>query len=365
MKILEIVNFSSGISGTFTRAYADGREFVKRGYDVHLFSSDETEDGQKVESEELLEGIQIKRFPIKKRKGYALWFDFEKEAIALKPHVIIAHGLRKPYLNQVLKIAKKIGAQTFLITHAPFIDKELRSNKLNFMIKLYDLFIGKKILNSFDKVIAICKWEREDLLKLGCKEDKIVYLPNSLPEEFFTKEHLNEENKILFLGRMNPVKELEVLIEAFNKLEKTNYILEIVSSKSGEYFESLKRYESDKVIFTEPIYDLNKKIEKIDSCKIFVLPSRKESLPFGLIEAMSRGKIVISTRTLGGNELIDDCKNGLLFDIGSVEGLVSCLEIIIKSNKEIKDEIKQEAKKKAEAFRLKNNFKKWEELFNG
>lgn len=362
MKILEICNFSSGISGTFTRAYADGREFVKRGHEVHLYSSNETEDGQKVGEEELLDGIKIKRFPIKKRKGYALWFDFEKEALELNPDIIIAHGLRKPYLNQTLKIAKKNGAKTFLITHAPFIDRNLREKKLNLLIKLYDIFFGKKVMNKFTKVIAICKWEREELLRLGCNEENIEYIPNSLPEEFFSQESVPNQKKILYLGRMNYIKEIEVLIEAFNRLNPQDYILEIVSSQEGEYFKSLQKYKSDKVHFLEPIYNLEKKINKIDSCEIFVLPSRKESLPFGLIEAMSRGKIVITTRTQGGLELVEDNKNGFLFSIGDIDELVSLLEYSI-SKKPL--DVGFFAKKKSEEFRIKYAMEKWEALFNG
>jgi len=41
-------------------------------------------------------------------------------------------------------------------------------------------------VNKFDKVITISKWEIPFLLRLGCKREKIVHIPNSIPEEFFT-----------------------------------------------------------------------------------------------------------------------------------------------------------------------------------
>jgi len=72
MKILEICNFSSGISGVWTRALEDSREFLRRGHEVYVFSSNIQEDGKVVNSEENLNGIKIKRFPVKKKVGYAL-----------------------------------------------------------------------------------------------------------------------------------------------------------------------------------------------------------------------------------------------------------------------------------------------------
>lgn len=378
--ILQICNFSSGISGVWTRVFEDSKEFIKRGYDVYVFSSNETENKESVnKNEEILEGIKIKRFNIKKRMGYALWLEgLKEEILKLNPEVVVCHGLRKPYLSIVSGIAREIGAKIFLVSHAPFADKELRSWKLNFIIWLYDKFIGKKIMNSFDKIITICKWEKEKLLELGCKEDKIVYIPNSLPDEFFTQKKTKEQKKILFLGGMNSIKRIEVLIKAFSEAKKRyhiDYVLEIVSSIGSDYYYELRRLAKElrtPVYFTEPIYDLKKKIKKIDECEIFVLPSRREAMPFGLIEAMSRGKIVVATRTKGGEELIKDIENGFLFDIGDEIGLCIILDSIAsknynKYNKDTKGyvirEIRKNAKEKAKEFRVSNNISKWENLF--
>ena len=365
MKILQICNFSSGVSGVWTRAYEDAREFIKRGHEVYVFSSNEYEDGKMVEkSEEILKEIKIKRFPVKRKKGYALWFDFKKEALELKPDVIICHGLRKPYLGPAIQVAKKIGSKIFLITHAPFMEKKIRSHKLNFIISLYDKFLGKKIMDSFDKVITICKWEKENLLKLGCDKSKIEYISNSISDEFFIQKKVEEQNKILYLGRMHPVKGITTLIEAFKKSTlNNNYTLELIGPRPGGYYEKIKYLAGENIIFLKTISDLTKKIEKIDQAKMFVLPSKKEGLPFGLVEAMSRGKVVIASRTKGAEELIDDCKNGFLFEIGNSTELQLILNAVEKMSEEGKNKIRGEAIKIAEKFKSSDTIKKWEELF--
>ena len=353
MKILEICNFSEGVSGVWTRAFEDAREFIKRGHEVNVFSSNIKENGElAISNQEIKERVVITRFPVKRKQGYALWFDFEKEALQLNPDIIICHGLRKPYLKPVIKIAKKVGAKCFLITHAPFVEKGVRSKKLDFIIKLYDKFYGKKIINSFDKVISICKWEKEYLLKLGCDEERIVYIPNSIPEMFFNQEKIPEEkDKILYLGRVHPIKNLEILIDACKLL---NIEPTIVGPIEKDY-----NVEAN---IKEPIYDLKKKIELIDSAEIFVLPSKKESLPYSLLEAMARGKIIISTNTMGGKELIEFGKNGFLFDIGDSYGLKLILEVVRKMPEEKKNTIREAAIKTSEQFRSSNIIKKWEIL---
>lgn len=358
MKILQICNFSSGISGVFTRVLEDSKQFIKKGYEVYIFSSNETENGVKMDPllEEVIspEGIKVKRFPIKRRQGYALWFNFKKEALELKPDIIICHGLRKPYLGPALKIARKINARIFLVTHAPFVDKELRSKKLNFIIRLYDKFYGKKVINSFDKIISICKWEEPFLLKLGCDKDKLEYIPNSISYEFFKTENKEREG-IYYLGRISQLKDLETLDLALANL---NMIATAIGPLEEDYnpkFKSIK--------IKSPIYDLNEKIEEVNKYEIFVLPSKREGFPFVLLEAMAMGKLVISSRTKGAEELVKDCKNGFLFEIGNSKELESILKSIMEMSKEGKDKIKEEAIKTAEQFKSSNIVDKWEELF--
>ncbi|KKK72900.1 hypothetical protein LCGC14_2899260 [marine sediment metagenome] len=45
----------------------------------------------------------------------------------------------------------------------------------------------------FDKVVSICKWEKGDLLKLGCDETKIEYISNSISDEFFIQKKAEEK----------------------------------------------------------------------------------------------------------------------------------------------------------------------------
>jgi len=218
------------------------------------------------------------------------------------------------------------------------------------------------------------------LENLNVKKEKIVYIPNGIPKEFFIKKSKaeKEQNKILFFGRISPIKDIETLIKAFSLIQKNNnfnnsndkkIILEIVGPAEQDYLEKLKAIVKqedliDKVIFGEPVYDLNQKIKKIDSAKIFVLPSKRDAMPQALIEVMSREKLVISSTTQGGKEIIINAKNGFLFNVQDPKGLADEIRFTLNpKNEKLINQIKHQSKKSVEKFSWDVLIKKLESLF--
>lgn len=356
MKILEICPYSAGGCGVWARAKQESLELIKLGHEVKVFSSYFEKGTDKIVPEfEEIEKLKIQRFPAKKLGGESFMkWDFEKQAIEFKPDVIIAHNYRHLHTTKALKIAKKINAKILLVTHAPFVEGNITRSKLQTtIVKIYDKFIGPRTLNKFDKILAISRWEIPYLQKIGAKQEKIVYIPNGIPEEFFQQNPTKyNAKKIMFLGRISEVKNIEVLIKAFELIKSKNITLEIIGPKEQPYTDSLKISKNIKVL--EPIYDLNKKIKKLQEADIFVLPSKREAMPQSLIEAMSLGKLVISSKTQGGLEIIS--KNGFLFEIGNYNELFEILKFCLdKKNKEEIEKIRQKARTKSQEF-------KWSEI---
>ena len=71
-------------------------------------------------------------------------------------------------------------------------------------------------------------------------------------------------------------------------------------------------------------------------------------MPQSLIEAMARGKIVISSDNLAGKELITDSKNGFLFKMRDYKELSEKINKILDKNNE---KLKKEARKSVEKFK--------------
>ena len=354
LKIAFLCEFSAGADGVWNRVYNIAKILAKR-HEVYVLSSNITKGTEEIaKAEEEIDKIKIYRFPVKFQVGEnTLFWNFEDKLKEIRPDIIDTHVFRHPHSNKVPKIAKQIGAKCFLTTHAPFVEKELRSPLLNLVVSLYDKFKAKRILNSYDKVIAITKWEIPYLEKLGCEKEKIVYIPNGIPDEFFKIKNKprGKEDKaktILFFGRVAPIKNLEILIKAYKIILEKKYKvkLKIVGPAEKGYKQRLLdivNQSNVNVEFLGAIYDLKQKIKIVQDSDIFVLPSKREASPQALIEAMAFGKIVISSATQGGKEIIKDDKNGFLFEIGNVEHLAKKIAYCLDNSSSL-ERIRKEAK---------------------
>lgn len=373
MKILEVCNFSAGTDGVFARVREESIRLAERGHEVRIFSSNLIK-GKKgfAEAEDKIGKVKVQRFEAKKIGGESFMkWDFEsaeKEALKYNPQVIIAHSYRHSHTIWALNFGKKIGAKVFLVTHAPFARTESRSIAGSVAVGLYDYFVGPGKLKNFEKVIAIAKWEIPYLKKLGLKEQDIVYIPNGISEEFFNlSAQAQEERKILFLGRIARIKNLETAIKSLFFLEDKSIKLEIVGPAEEDYLRELKDLIwslrlHNRVVFSPTILDLKEKIKKIDSAEIFILPSKSEGMPQALVEAMARGKIVIVSDNLGNKDIVKDGDNGLLFKVGDEAECSRKIGQVLRMNRFEKRRMGWNARKSVENFSWKILIRKIEEM---
>lgn len=351
MKILEITEFSAGACGVWTRVSSEAREFARIGHEVRVFSSDIIKGTDKRTDvlEENIEGVRVKRFRSKSNilSGFLSrnvnHFRFEEELIRYKPDVVITH-LIHPHSFRALGVCLRMNIPCYLVTHAPF--NVSRGRLLGFATDAYYRLVVQPNIIKFSKIIAVTKWEYPYLIRLGVPREKIVYIPNGIPKEFLSiKPSGDGKDKVLFLGRIAPVKNLETLIIAAKILPGINFSL--VGPAEKEYARHLKSLigKMNNVKIMPPVYNLKEKIRLIDSCRIFVLPSIREAMPQVLLEAMARRKIVISSKTDGGKEIIKDGKNGFLFEKKNYRELAEIIKKNIGGNKKVEMNAGKEAKK--------------------
>ncbi len=336
LKILELTTYTAGVCGVSSRVLEEASLLAKQSHEVSIFSTNHVKGkpNEIAPAHEQRNKVTIRRFPARKLGGesFTSWH-FEKEALALKPDVIITHAYRHTHTTRAIKIAKKLGIPCVLVTHAPFsTGNEQRSLPSKITVVLYDFFIAPRTLHHFAKVIAITHWELSHLHALGVPKEKITYIPNGIPALFFTQKHSQENSKkILFFGRLSPVKNLEIAIHALSLMKNLSATLELAGPAELVYLTKLKSlvvslHLQSRVSFTPALYGHKQKIHKLDSAHVFVLPSKREGMPQSLIEAMSRKKLVIASDNLGARELIKNNKNGFLFPIGNAQALATALD---------------------------------------
>ncbi|MFN3780845.1 MAG: glycosyltransferase family 4 protein, partial [Candidatus Kapaibacteriota bacterium] len=159
--------------------------------------------------------------------------------------------------------------------------------------------------------------------------EKVFVVPYGVDWEKFQQEKINRiQNRRIYnisldafvvgcIGRIEPLKGQDTLIEAFAMAQIENSLLVLVGNIDDKrYFKKLdilvrRLGIEDRIKFISFDFDISKIMSTFD---VFVMPSLSETFGLVLIEAMASSLPVIATRSGGVPEIIDDGKNGLLFE---------------------------------------------------
>ena len=86
----------------------------------------------------------------------------------------------------------------------------------------------------------------------------------------------------------------------------------------------------------------------IKNADFILMPSRIENFPNACVESMSLSKIVIASKGISFEQLINDKENGFLFENANSKDLLKVIEQVLNLSKERKKEIEKNAKKTVE-----------------
>jgi glycosyltransferase involved in cell wall biosynthesis len=124
----------------------------------------------------------------------------------------------------------------------------------------------------------------------------------------------NDVKIILNVGRLSPVKGLDVLLAAVKKLNQTGVKLALVLAGDGPERKNLEELAaalkiSQKVFFVGWQKNVSNYLAAAD---LFVLPSRREAFGIVILEAQAVGVPVVATALSGPREIIKDGETGFL-----------------------------------------------------
>lgn len=187
--------------------------------------------------------------------------------------------------------------------------------------------------------IAITKEMKKDLIELGISPSRIIYLPNAVDTKlFYPCRNKKEDNLLLYLGRITPVKGLHVLFQSLHYLQKSIRLLIIgpadYSSKYYKDIVNLIEKENQKgrhKIEYLGVVPLNEAIKFYQKATIFILPSFWEAFPVVLLEALSCETPVITTPVGGNPEIIRNFENGILVPVNNPLKLAEAINFILNN----------------------------------
>jgi len=160
---------------------------------------------------------------------------------------------------------------------------------------------------------------------------KVLPLSISSNVEKGTKHKDDNDNYILYLGRISYYKGIEVLLKAYTE-SNTSKKLIIVGDGDKNIINSINSYKSasTKIIeFINRFVSEDEKMNFLKQCSFFVFPSIQPSEAFGIIqlEAMLMKKPVINTSLPTGVPLVSLHKEtGLTVEPGNVNELSSAID---------------------------------------
>jgi glycosyltransferase involved in cell wall biosynthesis len=118
------------------------------------------------------------------------------------------------------------------------------------------------------------------------------------------------KNKVAFIGRLSPEKNLEILIEAWKVFIKHNNVeLLIIGDGSKGSFNSIDNIRYLGYLSREEIINI------LDTVDYLIVPSITEGLPHVILEAMSIGIPSIVSDINGLNELVFENMTGFKFEL--------------------------------------------------
>ena len=193
------------------------------------------------------------------------------------------------------------------------------------------------------------------------KRTHIIYNPVNLPPEMVGKAVVAPKKKrIVFVGRLVPVKNIEILIKAFEIFTKSHVDYSLTIYGDGPLEGELKALVSslnlsEKVDIPGPSKTIH---QDILDAEMLCLVSKREGMSNTMIEAMTLGIPCICTKVSGAVDLIKDGDNGLLVDIGDIEGLALKMDYIA-THKEEALKMGENATKVYELLNKDRIFKEW------
>jgi len=195
-----------------------------------------------------------------------------------------------------------------------------------------------------DRFVAVSDTTADDLDRhIGIPRNRILTIANGIEggryrcqiDRVAKRSELGIPAEAFVAGvaaRMVAQKGLEFFLEALHQLRSRCPTLHIVLAGSGVLEQELRDQAAaldlrDRVHFLGLRRDIPAVLQVLDA---YVLPSLREGLPMGLLEAMATACPIVATATGGIGSVIEHEVSGLLVEGGQVDQLAAAIERLVE-----------------------------------
>jgi glycosyltransferase involved in cell wall biosynthesis len=217
-------------------------------------------------------------------------------------------------------------------------------NRSRYLKQFYRKHATIPLIRRASACISVTNEEKEDLVAAGASPDNVHVIPNGIigsdflhrnDQHFRDLHQLGNRKIILFIGRMDPIKGVHLLIDAFaeKRAKLKDWCLVLVGTKTGYREEMQKKTANlglrDDILFLDPLFGMEKSAA-YHAAEFIVIPSIKDAMTIIAPEAACCGKPVLITKSCDFGEL-SKCGGAVEVE-PTIEGLAAGLEQLTNYN---------------------------------
>jgi glycosyltransferase involved in cell wall biosynthesis len=195
-----------------------------------------------------------------------------------------------------------------------------------------------KVLKAADAVVAVTQDLKNRIIDFGIPAEKVQVVSRGVDDKLFSpgsrieaRQRLNipEGRMLLWVGRMVPVKGLDLLVKACDSLRQRGVSFRLYLLGDGPLRKELEydcqgRGLSKCVIFVGSVPH-DQLPDWYRSADVMVLPSRSEGVPNVLRESLACGTPFVASQVGGIPEIAGSCSRNLLFPAGDSNALAESI----------------------------------------
>lgn len=339
---------------------------------------------EKIPNDKKILGIKIPQFLYKNglHVSYNPYSDIKRVLEDFKPD-IIHNQTSGPLALAIFRYAKKRNVPIVMTDHT-------YPDNLTQQVKLPKF--AKKPINAAMNAYFMSFLRRSEYATLPTKQAITDLLPknhhsfkvpvealsNGIDLSHFTKGPASEEIYkkyaipknvpiILYVGRIDPEKSLDILVNSFKKLLKEAPKAHLVMVGDGTAREKLEKMIKRKKLGSQTHFIGRVVGEDLSQIyrtgTVFVITSKTETQSIVLMEAMASGLPAIAVNAGAVTELVKDGENGFIFEPNDTAGIASGINTII-SNKELREKMSKNALKMIAKHDINYTLSRFEKIYN-
>jgi glycosyltransferase involved in cell wall biosynthesis len=218
-------------------------------------------------------------------------------------------------------------------------------------------------------VVIFSNEQRRILSKCGVVPELIHVIPNGVNTGVFRpgpsayKEELGAELLVVYCGRLDPEKNVGLLLQAFRSLQWPASCKLVVVGNGVEYERLRRQYEGETTVFEGLVDSRESLIDILRAGDVFVLPSEVEGLSIALLEAMACGMATIATDVGGDGEALRGA--GIVIEPNEMQSQLSLALRILLENPSLRQSLGRQARRRTVSrYSLEHNIDELVRLYD-